>query len=61
LDLSVRTINALTKANIRTAGGLAKKKEKDLDEIEGLGSKEFKKLKSIIKLRNNLEIIPIIG
>jgi len=48
LDLSVRTINALTKANIRTAGGLAKKKEKDLDEIEGLGSKGIQEIKKVL-------------
>jgi DNA-directed RNA polymerase alpha subunit len=27
LDLSVRTVNALSNANIRTVGGLAKKKK----------------------------------
>ncbi len=48
LDLSVRTVNALTKANIRTAGGLAKKKEKDLDDIEGLGAKGIQEIKKML-------------
>src|SRR3989344_3949261 len=39
LDLSARTQNALNNANIRTVGGLAWKKEKELLEIEGLGAK----------------------
>jgi hypothetical protein len=37
LELSSRTISALEKANIRTVGGLARKREEDLIEIEGLG------------------------
>ncbi|MFA6338880.1 MAG: DNA-directed RNA polymerase subunit alpha [Candidatus Paceibacterota bacterium] len=45
LDLSQRTVNALTNANIRTVGGIARKKEKDLLEIEGLGSKGVKEIK----------------
>ncbi|MDB5194242.1 MAG: DNA-directed polymerase subunit alpha, DNA-directed polymerase subunit alpha [Parcubacteria group bacterium] len=39
LDISARTQNALANANIRTVGGLARKKEKDLDDIDGLGDK----------------------
>ena len=39
LDISIRTRHALALANIRTVGGLARKKEKDLLEIEGLGAK----------------------
>ncbi len=39
LDLSPRTLNALSNGNIRTVGGLARKKEKDLLEIDGLGQK----------------------
>ncbi|MDB5254593.1 MAG: DNA-directed polymerase subunit alpha, DNA-directed polymerase subunit alpha, partial [Parcubacteria group bacterium] len=39
LDVSARTQNALANANIRTVGGLARKKEKDLLEIDGLGAK----------------------
>ena len=48
LDLSVRTVNALSNANIRTVGGLAKKKEKDLSDIEGLGSKGIQEIKKAL-------------
>jgi DNA-directed RNA polymerase subunit alpha len=48
LNLSARTINALTAANIRTAGGLAKKKEEDILEIEGLGDKGLQEIKKIL-------------
>ncbi len=45
LELSTRTISALEKANIRTIGGLARKKEQDLVEIEGLGPKSIQEIK----------------
>lgn len=45
LDLSQRTINALTTANIRTVGGLARKKEEDVLGIEGLGMKGLTEIK----------------
>jgi DNA-directed RNA polymerase subunit alpha len=45
LSLSARTINALTKANIRTIGGLARKKEDDLLDVEGLGPKAIQEVK----------------
>ena len=48
LDLSARTQNALSNANIRTVGGLARKKEKDILEIEGLGSKGLTEIKEIL-------------
>jgi DNA-directed RNA polymerase subunit alpha len=48
LDLSVRTVNALSNANIRTIGGLARKKEKDLLEIDGLGSKGIQEIKKAL-------------
>lgn len=48
LDLSSRTINALTSGNIRTVGGLARKKEKDLDEVEGLGAKGIQEIKKLL-------------
>lgn len=44
--LSSRTQNALANANIRTVGGLARKKEKDLLEIEGLGAKGISEIKA---------------
>ena len=48
LDLSARTINALSNGNIRTVGGLARKKEKDLDDIEGLGNKGIQEIKKVL-------------
>jgi DNA-directed RNA polymerase subunit alpha len=48
LNLSARTQNALANANIRTVGGLARKKEKDILEIEGLGSKGLNEIRDIL-------------
>lgn len=48
LDLSARTQNALTSANIRTVGGLARKKEKDLLEVEGLGAKGIQEIRKAL-------------
>ena len=48
LDLSVRTLNSLANANIRTIGGLARKKEKDLLEIEGMGAKGIAEIKKVL-------------
>jgi len=48
LDLSARTQNALANANIRTVGGLARKKEKDLLEIDGLGAKGIQEIKKAL-------------
>ena len=48
LDLGVRTQNALSSANIRTIGGLARKKEKDVLEIEGLGAKGVAEIKRVL-------------
>ncbi len=45
IGLSARTINALSNANIRTIGGLARKKEKDLLEIDGIGAKGVQEIK----------------
>jgi DNA-directed RNA polymerase subunit alpha len=45
LDVSVRTKAALQTANIRTVGGLARKKEEDLLDIEGLGPKSIQEIK----------------
>ncbi|PIQ66900.1 MAG: DNA-directed RNA polymerase subunit alpha [Candidatus Zambryskibacteria bacterium CG_4_9_14_3_um_filter_40_16] len=46
--LSVRTLNALSNANIRTVGGLARKKEVDLGEIAGLGGKGIQEIKDFL-------------
>lgn len=48
LNLSSRTQHALEGANIRTVGGLARKKEKDLLEIEGLGQKGIQEIKKAL-------------
>jgi len=48
LNLSARTFNALSGANIRTVGGLARKREKDLLEIEGLGNKGISEIKKAL-------------
>ncbi len=45
LDLSSRTLNALSGANIRTVGGLVRKKEEDLLDIDGLGEKVVQEIK----------------
>jgi len=48
LDLSPRTINALTTANLRTLGGLARKKEEDILDIDGLGNKGMQEIKKML-------------
>jgi DNA-directed RNA polymerase subunit alpha len=48
LNLSVRTLNSLSNANIRTVGGLARKKEKDILEIEGMGAKGVSEIKKVL-------------
>ena len=47
-DLSPRTLNALSAANIRTIGGLARKKEEDLLDIDGLGGKGVQEIKKLL-------------
>lgn len=49
LDLSTRTLNALMSANIRTVGGIARKKKEDLLELEGIGEKGIQEIKKILK------------
>ncbi len=48
IGLSARTQNALSNANIRTVGGLSRKKEKDLLEVDGLGAKGITEIKTIL-------------
>ncbi len=48
LELSSRTINALSNANIRTVGGLARKKSGDILEIEGFGNKGLEEIKELL-------------
>jgi DNA-directed RNA polymerase subunit alpha len=52
LGLSTRTENALTEANIRTVGGLVRKKEEDLLDIEGLGNKGVQEIKKALNAIN---------
>ena len=52
LDLSTRTLNALTSANIRTLGGLARKKREDLLELEGIGEKGITEIKKVLNKFN---------
>jgi DNA-directed RNA polymerase subunit alpha len=48
LNLSVRTQKALAGASIRTVGGLTRKKEEDLREIDGLGDKGIEEIKKAL-------------
>ncbi len=48
LDLSLRTVNALTAANIRTVGGLVRKREDDILDVEGLGNKGVQEIKKAL-------------
>ena len=48
LNISIRAQHALSLANIRTVGGLARKKEKDLLEIAGLGAKGIQEIKKAL-------------
>ena len=52
LDFSTRTANALDAANIRTVGGLARKKESDLLAFDGLGEKGLGEIKDILSEHN---------
>jgi DNA-directed RNA polymerase subunit alpha len=55
LELSARTINALSNANIRTVGGLARKKASDILEIEGFGQKGLSEIKELLA-KHNIEL-----
>ena len=48
LDLSARTIKALSNANIRTLGGLFRKRESDIMDIDGLGAKGVQEIKKLL-------------
>ncbi len=48
LGLSSRTVKALTNANVRTLGGLARKKEADIMDVDGLGSKGMQEIKKLL-------------
>lgn len=48
LKLSSRTMNALREAGIKTVGGLARKREDALREIEGMGDKGIQEVKKAL-------------
>ncbi|MEK7610158.1 MAG: DNA-directed RNA polymerase subunit alpha [Patescibacteria group bacterium] len=48
LELSTRTLKALAAAGIRTLGGLARKKESDLEEVGGLGGKGIEEIRAVL-------------
>jgi DNA-directed RNA polymerase subunit alpha len=48
IGLSPRTVKALTTANIRTIGGLSRKKEADILDVEGLGTKGIQEIKKVL-------------
>ncbi|MEZ4211003.1 MAG: DNA-directed RNA polymerase subunit alpha [Candidatus Paceibacterota bacterium] len=45
LNLSTRTLNSLVNGKIRTVGGIARKSESDLLELEGMGEKGIQEIK----------------
>jgi len=49
LGLSIRTQKALMNASIRTIGGLSRKKESDVKEIDGLGEKGLQEIKKVLE------------
>lgn len=52
LDLSARTLNALEEANIRTIGGLVRKKKEDILDLDGIGPKGLDEIVDILKGHN---------
>jgi DNA-directed RNA polymerase subunit alpha len=48
LDLTTRTQNALTEANIRTVGGLVRKKKEDILSLDGIGPKGVDEIVEVI-------------
>ncbi len=48
LGLSGRTAKALAAGNVRTLGGLARKKESDIMDIDGLGAKGIQEIKKLL-------------
>jgi DNA-directed RNA polymerase subunit alpha len=48
LDLSTRTLNALENANIRTLGGLVRKKKDDILSLDGMGPKGLEEIEALL-------------
>lgn len=57
LKFSSRALNALLKNNIKTIGGILKKSERQLLELEGMGETSLKEIKKVLK-KKNLELKP---
>jgi DNA-directed RNA polymerase subunit alpha len=57
LKLSTRTLNALLDNNIKTVGGILKKSEKTLSELDGMGNKAISEIKRKLK-KLGLELKP---
>lgn len=49
LKISKRTLNALINNNVKTVGGILRKNEKSLLELEGMGDKGIKEIKKALK------------
>ncbi len=49
IKLSTRTINILQENNVKTVGGLLRKSEETLNEMEGLGEKAVEEIKKTLK------------
>ncbi|HEY0980102.1 MAG TPA: DNA-directed RNA polymerase subunit alpha [Candidatus Paceibacterota bacterium] len=52
IGLSTRTLNALSAANIRTVGGIARKHVTDLLEIDGIGDKGITEIREALAVFN---------
>ncbi len=52
LDLSTRTLNALENANIRTLGGLVRKKKEDILALDGMGPKGLEEIEALLASMN---------
>ena len=49
VELSTRTLNALMEASIRTIGGLVKKTEEELLDLDGIGKKGVEEVKEVLE------------
>jgi len=49
MDISARTQNVLIENNIKTLGGLLRKSESSLTELEGMGDKSMEEIKKALK------------
>ncbi len=56
LDFTSRTLQALEEANIRTIGGLVRKKKDDILALDGIGPKGFEEIQELLlKMKLKLE------